>query len=118
MATRTGPTSLELRNLIEMLREKSSKEKVNIWKRVADDLSYSTRRRREVNLHHINKHTKDKETIVVPGKVLGDGSLDKHVTVAAWQFSKSAMDKLGKNAITIHELMKSHPKGKDVRIIG
>ena len=115
---RTGPTSLELKNLIVQLREKSSKEKVKIWKRVADDLSYSTRRRREVNLHQINKHAKDKETVVVPGKVLGDGSLDKHVTVAAWQFSKSAIEKLGKNAVTIHDLMESHPKRKGVRILG
>ncbi len=115
---RTGPTNIELKKLIEELRMKSSKEKVRIWKRIADDLSYSTRRRREVNLYKINRYAKNKETIVVPGKVLGDGILDKHATVAAWQFSKSASEKLGKNAITIQELMKENHKGKGVRIIG
>lgn len=115
---RTGPTNLELVKLIDELREKAAKEKVKIWKKVADDLSYSTRRRREVNLDKINMHAKDKETVVVPGKVLGNGHLSKHVTVAAWQFSQAAREKLGEKAISIHELIKSNHKGKGVRILG
>ena len=118
MAKRTGTTNIELGKLIGDLRFLSSRGKVKIWKRIADDLSYSTRRRREVNLDRINRHAKDKEVIVVPGKVLGNGILKKDIIIAAWKFSKDAKDKLGDNAITIYDLMKVNHKGKNVRMIG
>ena len=118
MAKRTGPTSLELKNTIDLLRLQAAKEKVKIWRRIADDLSFSTRRRREVNLSRINKYAGSKETIIVPGKVLGTGNIEKEIKVAAWQFSKAARDKLGKNALSLQELLKSNPKGKDCRILG
>lgn len=120
MARRTGPTTLELQTLIQELRELSSKQKVALWKRVADDLSRATRQRREVNLYQLQKYVRDDETAVVPGKVLSVGELNKKITVAAYQFSaaaKSNINKTGK-AISIHELMKKNPKGNKVRIIG
>ena len=117
---RTGPTNPELRSLIEELKKKSREHEVNLWSRVADDLERSTRQRRIVNLYKINKYTKDKETIVVPGKVLGVGELDHNVIVAAFKFSGSALDKINKvgKAISINELMKESPKGKKIKIIG
>ena len=117
MAKRSGPTNPVLIKLIQELKKTSTKEKVNIWKRVASDLSKPSRQRREVNLSSINKHSKAKEFVVVPGKVLGVGDLTHDVTVAAWQFSESAKKKV-KDALSIEELMKKNPKGKDVRIIG
>lgn len=107
-------------NLIKDLRDLSRKEKVKIWKRIADDLNKPTRQRRESNLRKINLHCKDNETIIVPGKVLGDGELKKKVNVAAWSFSgkaKEVINKTGKT-MTIRQLMKDNPKGKKVRIIG
>jgi large subunit ribosomal protein L18e len=74
-----------------------------------------------VNLYKLNKYTKENETIIVPGKLLGTGEVDHKVTVAALSFSESAKEKLEKNKSTvysIHELMKNNPKGKNVRIIG
>lgn len=120
MAKRTGPTNTGLRNLIRELREKSREHEVNIWKRIADDLEKPTRQRRIVNLYKINKYTKDKETIIVPGKVLGVGELDHNVVIAAFGFSGSAVEKINKvgKAITINELIKESPKGKKIRIMG
>ena len=103
------------------LKTAAIKHNAAIWKRIADDLSQSSRRRSIVNLININKFTKDNETIIVPGKVLGDGDLSHKVTVAAWNFSESAIDKLnktGSKTITINDLMKNNPSGKGVRIIG
>jgi|TARA_Y100000310_G_scaffold344346_2_gene456597 large subunit ribosomal protein L18e len=117
MAKSTGPTNPVLITLIRELRKTSAKEKVNIWKRVANDLAKPSRQRREVNLSSIDKHSKAKESIIVPGKVLGVGDLTHNVTVAAWQFSEGAKKKV-KEALSIEELMKKNPKGKDVRIIG
>ena len=120
MANRTGTTSLVLDNLIIDLRKLSVKEKVNLWKRVAFDLSKPRRQRREVDITRIDSFTKDGEIALVPGKVLSNGSLSKKVTVAAFKFSDSAKVKVNSKgkAISIRELMKDNPKGKKVRIIG
>ena len=79
-----------------------------------------SRQRRSANIWKINKYTSDKEIALVPGKVLSDGELTKKMTIAAFQFSKEAMNKINKKgkAITIKELIKENPKGKNVRIIG
>ncbi len=118
---RTGPTNSELGNLIRELKTLAIKEDVKLWKRIAEDLEKPSRKRRIVNISKINRFAKDGENIIVPGKVLGVGQLDKGLTVAAESFSQSAKDTIAKGngkAITISELMSSNPKGKKVRIIG
>ena len=117
---RTGPTNPQLRGLIQELKKKSFENGENIWKRIADDLEKPSRQRRVVNLYKINKNTKDKETVIVPGKVLSVGELDHNVVVAAFNFSDSAVEKINKvgKAITINELMKEDSKGKKIKILG
>ena len=88
---------------------------------LAKSLSKPTRQRTVVNLSKINMHTKDGETVVVPGKVLASGDLDHTVTIAAWKFSKQALDKIQKakgKALEIPELVKEGIKGKKIRMIG
>ncbi|MBI2148416.1 50S ribosomal protein L18e [Candidatus Woesearchaeota archaeon] len=120
MAKRTGPTSLVLKKLIADLKSLSTKEKVKLWRRLAEDLSKSTRQRRKVNLYKIEKYTRDGEIAVVPGKVLSEGEINKKLTVAAFKFSDKAREKINKTgkAISIQQLMKENPKGKKVRILG
>ena len=110
----------QLQELIVELHTLSSKENVPLWKRVAKDLSKPTRERRLVNIYKIQAHSKEDETVVVPGKVLGVGELNRKVNVAALTFSDQAYEKIKKmgNAISIQELMKQNPKGKKVRILG
>lgn len=118
---RTGPTNQSLVTLIQELRTKAISGKVNLWKRLAEELIRSRRQRRIVNLMHIAKNAKHGEIIVVPGKVLGMGDLDQKLTIAAYQFSGSALDKIkqsGGEAMTIQELMEKNPNGNKVRIIG
>ena len=103
--------------MIKEIKEHAAKENSGFWRRIAKELSNATRRRRAVNVAKINKYTKDGEMVVVPGKVLGVGELDHNVSVAALQFSESALIKI-KNSMTIEELLKKSPKGKDVRILG
>ena len=114
MVKRTGPTNENLKSLINTL----SKDAKPFWKRIAKDLLKPTRIRRVVNLKKINQHTKSGETIVVPGKVLGIGDLNHKLTIAAYQFSDSALKKIKESkseALSIKEL---HDKGKIGRIIG
>lgn len=120
MGKPTGPTNIQLQSLISDLKHLGSKENVPLWKRLAEELSKSTRKRREVNIGKIDKHIKANEIAVVPGKVLSDGELTKKITIAAFNYSAKAKEKINKagKAITIRELMKSSPKGKRIRIIG
>lgn len=117
---KTGPTNPNMRKLIADLRSLGTKEKVKMWKRIAQELEKPTRSRREVNIRRINRATKKDETIIVPGKVLSAGELDHKVNVAAWKFSEAAKQKINKSgkAMSIQELIKTNPKGKKVRIIG
>ncbi len=116
----TGPTNPQLKALIIELQRLSRSQKVNLWKRVAEDLGKPTRKRREADLIRINRYTRDSEIALVPGKVLSTGELNKKIKVAAFKFSEKAMAKINKigKALTIEQLMKENPKGKNVRIIG
>ncbi len=120
MAKRTGPTNPITKKLIADLRTLSTKEKSKIWDRVADDLLKPSRTRRKVNIYSINKCADEGETALVPGKVLSDGNLTKKITVAAFQFSEKAREKINKTgkAISLRDLMKDNPNGKKIRIIG
>jgi large subunit ribosomal protein L18e len=117
----TGPTNPLLQDLIGELKKRSNEQSVNLWKRVAVDLERPTRKRRAINLSRINRYTKENETIIVPGKVLGSGVLNHKLTISAYQFSDQAKDKLekvGAEIITLLDLSKDKPNGKKIRIIG
>ncbi|MFH1317212.1 MAG: 50S ribosomal protein L18e [Candidatus Woesearchaeota archaeon] len=118
---RTGPTNPRLNFLISELKKVGSIKKINLFKRLAFDLEKSTRNRRIVNLSRINRHTSDNETIVIPGKVLGDGSLDHKLTIYAFDYSNGAVSSIenaSSKALKIEELLNSEIKGKKIRIIG
>jgi large subunit ribosomal protein L18e len=110
----------QLTELIRSLRKTSATQETGVWRAVAEDLSRPTRQQPQVNLGAIARATKQGETVVVPGKVLGDGELPHAITIAALGFSASAHAKLKASkatVLTIGELMTKDPKGKAVRII-
>ncbi len=118
---RTGPTNEHARALIVNLRKEGATQKAAIWSRIAYDLEQPTRKRRIVNLSRLSRFTKANETVIVPGKVLGSGNLDHSLVIAAFSFSDGAKERIEQakgKCLTIHELLKQNPKGKDVRIIG
>ncbi|MFT4261119.1 MAG: 50S ribosomal protein L18e [Candidatus Woesearchaeota archaeon] len=112
--------NMELEALIADLKKASIDNKVNVWKRIAEDLEKPTRKRRIVNVYKLSKYSKENDVIVVPGKVLGMGELDHKVQVAAFVFSDEALKKINSKgkALTIQELVKTNPKGKNVKILG
>ena len=117
MVKRTGPTNFQLRQLIGELE----KSEVKLWRRIAHDLKKSSRQRRMINVYKLEKCLRDGEIGVVPGKVLNSGELKKKVSVAAFSFSNSALEKIkkaGGEAMSIEKLFKDNPEGKKVRILG
>jgi large subunit ribosomal protein L18e len=120
MVKRTGPTNIYLRKLINLLKKEGKKNNSKFWLYVAELLSRPTRKRVEVNLSKLNKYTKDGDTVIVPGKLLGYGMINKKITVAAWRYSLNAKEKLEKSGIkilTIEDLLKENPKGSNIKII-
>ncbi|MBU0457487.1 MAG: 50S ribosomal protein L18e [Nanoarchaeota archaeon] len=119
MVKRTGPTNYQLQQLLVELESKAMESK--FWSRIKKDLCKPTRQRREVNIYKINQFARDGETVVIPGKVLSVGEMNKKVDVAAFSFSQEAKVKIesakGK-ALSIKELLKLNPDGKKVRILG
>ncbi len=119
MVKRTGPTNYQLKKLLDELNSKTVESK--FWKRVVKDLNKPSRQRRMVNIYKIDKFAREGETIIVPGKVLSVGELNKKVAVAALSFSEQARKKIegaqGKT-LSISELLQQNPQGSKVRILG
>ena len=110
-------TNLQTRTLITEL--KVAGKTVPLWKRVADELEASSRRMTAVNISKLNKFLGEGEIALVPGKVLSLGDVSQKMTVAAFSYSESARMKIAAKgeALSIAELLKKNPKGKNVRIV-
>ena len=121
MKKKIQKTNPLLISLIHELKKQANEKDAPVWKDIALRLEKSSKNWAEVNLDRISKYTSEKETALVPGKVLSDGDLTKKVTIEAWSFTGKAEEKIkkaGGKTITISELMKSNPNGKDIRILG
>jgi large subunit ribosomal protein L18e len=110
-----------LNNTIWTLRNALKKNKVPIWKAVIKELSRSRSNRREVNIGESAHVTKDKEVVIVPGKILGSGEISHKLTVWCFTISEVATRKIldaGGKILSLDSLIKKYPDGKGVRIIG
>ena len=90
------------------------------WLDVARVISGPRRKRMNLNLDQIEKIAKEGETVVIPGKILSQGNLDKKIKIVALAFSKNAIEKLSKakkDFSTIEEEIKKNPDAKGIRII-
>ncbi|MDR0522918.1 MAG: 50S ribosomal protein L18e [Candidatus Methanoplasma sp.] len=113
-------TNPQLVALISDLKAKTRENGAAVWRDIALRLEKPKRNWAEANLSKIEMHAKDGETIIVPGKVLAAGSVNKKVTVAAYSFSKAAAEGIrtaGGETLSISELMVANPSGSGVRIL-
>ena len=120
MKTLTKTNALLLQ-LIENLKKASWKNGAPIWRDIAKRLEKPARNWAEVNVSKLDKIANEGETLIIPGKLLGAGSMTKKVTVAAYAYSGSAAKKVaeaGGKPLTIRDLMDKNPKGAGVRIVG
>ncbi len=123
---KTNSTNTLRRVLIRKLLRLSKKDGRRIWARVAEELARPRRRRRAVNISRINRYAEENEIAVVPGRVLGSGTLTKSLTIVAESFSLTAIDKItkaGGKPITLRELVEKEKlieyiKGKRLVLIG
>jgi large subunit ribosomal protein L18e len=110
-----------LSDLIRKLQEKGRQENVPLWTAVAEKLNRPRRKAYEVNLYSLERNAPSKGTVVVPGYVLGAGSIKKPVTVAALKFSGKAAEKIekaGGKAMHIEKLLEEKVHAKSISIMG
>ncbi|WP_248895536.1 50S ribosomal protein L18e [Haloplanus halobius] len=112
-------TNPRLNSLIAELKAVARESGANVWQDVATRLEKPRRTHAEVNLGQIERYAREDETVVVPGKVLGSGVLEKNVTVAAVDFSSTARTKIEQvgDAVTLDRIAEQNPEGSNVRVI-
>ncbi len=90
------------------------------WLEVAGILASSRRNRKNMNLGEINALAKEGEIVVVPGKVLSEGKIEKKIKIVALNFSKKAEEKILKSKCEISKILeeiKRNPEAKGVKIL-
>ncbi|MEM1535721.1 MAG: 50S ribosomal protein L18e [Candidatus Pacearchaeota archaeon] len=109
--------NLELKETIFKLK-KASKEKPELLV-VARYLALPRKKQVEVNLEKIDKKSENGDTIIVPGKVLSKGNLNKKIELVAFKASKKALQKIqssGSKFKTIEQFVEES-KNKNFKII-
>lgn len=104
--------------LVETIIQAKKKE---AWNEVAELLSGPRRKRMNLNLTELNGvEASDKDILVVSGKVLSEGQVDKKLKIVALGFSERAKEKLlkaGCKVSSILEEIKLNPTGKNLKVL-
>ena len=117
MTVKSNPNTVKL---VAELRRAAAENKAPIWKYVADMMENALSRWAVVNVSKLDEYAKNNTTVLIPGKLLGDGELKKTLTVTAFKFSSSAKRKIidaGGQIISIPELLEKNPKGSGILVM-
>ncbi|MGI0090501.1 MAG: 50S ribosomal protein L18e [Nitrososphaerales archaeon] len=102
------------------LQKQSKKSNQRMWRDLSEAILASRKNRPSVNISEISRNSKEGASVVIAGKVLGAGSINHKVTVAACSFSHGARSKItasGGKCIDMSEFMDSTPSLKDVKVL-
>ena len=105
---------------LELVKTIIASKKNKDWVGIAEILSGPRKKRVNINLDGINKKVKEGETVVVPGKVLSQGEMNKKINVIALNFSEKAKKKLLKSKCdvsSIIEEIKKNPQAKNLKVL-
>ncbi len=103
------------------LKKASVKNDAPIWAKLAEYALKPSIARRDINLNRISQLTKENDTVVFPGKVLGTGNVPHKITLCSFSISNSAADKIidnGGKLISYSDLIEQNPTGKGVILLG
>ncbi len=103
------------------LKKASVKNDAPIWAKLAEYALKPSIARRDINLNRISQLTKENDTVVFPGKVLGTGNVPHKITLCSFSISNSAADKIigsGGKLISYSDLIDQNPTGKGVVLLG
>lgn len=104
-------------DLVETIREAKNKKG---WISVASVMAGPRSNWKSMNIGQIDSFSKEGEGVLILGKVLSQGEIDKKVRVVAFGFSEVAREKLkikGCETLTIMEEIKKNPECKGLRVL-
>ncbi len=107
--------------LAKDLKKASTKNDAPIWAKLAEYALKPSIARRDINLNRIDQLTKENDTVIFPGKVLGTGNILHKITLCSFSISNSAANKIlerGGKLISHSDLIKQNPTGKGVVLLG
>jgi len=111
----------ELRRTLIELRRAAKSHEAPIWEAVARELARPRHQYNPLNVGQLERLAGETgTTFVVPGKLLAQGRVTKPLRVAAFHYSEVARSKIeraGGSAVSILDLLKTHPDGSGVRIL-
>ena len=114
-------TSQVVIRMAKDLKKASVKNDAPIWAKLAEYALKPSIARRDINLNRISQLTKENDTVVFPGKVLGTGNVPHKITLCSFSISNSAANKIiesGGNIINYSKLIEQNPTGKGVVLLG
>ena len=117
----TRKSSSELVKAVTDLKEASRKNDAPVWRSIAMRLEGPSQNWPSVNISKLEYNVNKNSKVVIPGKLLGAGTITKKMTVSAYSFTQSAIDKVeaaGGKCLSYNDFIKSNPKGTDVVVIG
>ncbi|MCH9657526.1 50S ribosomal protein L18e [archaeon] len=103
------------------LKQASVKNNAPIWAKLAEYALKPSAARRDLNLNRIGQLTKENDTVIFPGKVLGTGNIPHKITLFSFSISNSAANKIIKNGgklVNHLDLIEQNPTGKGVVLLG
>ena len=103
------------------LKKASTKNDAPIWRKLAEYALKPSIARRDINFKRIGQLTKENDTVVFPGKVLGTGNVPHKITLCSFSISNSAAAKIIENGgkiISYSDLIEQNPTGKGVVLLG
>jgi len=117
-----GPTKKSSQELILLLEKYGKANKAELFIDLAKRLAKPRRNRPSVNLWKLSKLAKasPEKTLVIPGKVLSYGNLEGKPTIAAFEFSARALEKIkgaGGKPMTLYDLVKTETKQTNLMMV-
>ena len=114
-------TSQVVIQMAKDLKRASTKNNAPIWAKLAEYALKPSIARRDINLYRIGQLTKDNDSVVFPGKVLGTGNIPHKITISSFSISESAANKIiesGGKLVSFSDLIEKNPTGKGVVLLG
>lgn len=111
---------LQRKNNPELVKTIISAKKSSGWLEAARVLSGPRQLRINLNLDEIDKEAKEGEKVVVLGKVLSQGKINKKMKIIALNFSERAKEKILKEHCefsSIIEEIKKNPNAEKLRFL-
>jgi len=111
---------LQRKDSVELVKTIIAAKKNKFWIKIAEILSGPRKNRINLNLNEIDKKVEEEDIVVIPGKVLSQGGVNKKIKIVALNFSDKAKEKLLKSKceiLSIIEEIKKNPAGNGIKIL-